>query len=670
MRTLVKKSFTKNAFLFCLAFFAVQVLTAQTKVMPHKNPRLDKTMSAKHNALLKEKLIAYKSLSKTSERSNPRMDPLPADARFAAQFEESQAVVMTWLYDFVLDTVSNVITSSISPDTLLGKISCDLADAIQRNALVIIRVNSWTDSTAILQLMSDRGTPLYNYRFYELAVDDWWDRDSGPVGFYYSDQDSIGILDMDYYTYEAVELEDGSIITDFNLINEFNRIHDDSIPIAIGGLLGYPVYKTTLNNEGGNLIFDGLGATWSSTRTRESNVGFSFGYLIDTITFEVTIDSSLITYANFPAINDSEFEQLFVESYNTNNFIEPIALNCDGGTGHLDLYCKLFDDNRLGVVDYAHAPGHSDYENWATNLAAFEAATDNNNKPYTISILPMPLTDGGVPQSECEIDQRTYMNGVFVNKSFIMPVQSDPDTGLSPFDQASVEAFQKALPGYTIIPIDSRAMYGTGGSLHCITHEIPAENPIFIRHKALTGAQNWQNNYPLTAEVKNKSGIASAKAYFRKAGQTQWQSVNMRASTGNNFNFTLPGNGFSPLDTIEYFIEAISNNGKTITKPFTAREGGYWRFNFNNYVATSTSNPNELLLNAFPNPSVLGLFQLTGVNTDSPQFNIRVHNLFGQTIVLQKMNNSTIDLSAQPSGVYFANIQYNGMFKVLKLIKP
>jgi agmatine/peptidylarginine deiminase len=175
-----------------------QTITGTTKVAPHRNPKFDKTMSAKRDALLKEKLIASKAQPKVSERGNSVMDQLPADARFAAQFEESQAIVVTWAYDRILDSSFNIINLGIYPDTLFGKISCDLADAIQRSATVVIRVQSLADSVAILQLMSDRGTPLYNYRFYELAIDDWWDRDSGPVCFYYSDQDSIGILDMDY----------------------------------------------------------------------------------------------------------------------------------------------------------------------------------------------------------------------------------------------------------------------------------------------------------------------------------------------------------------------------------------------------------------------------------------------------------------------------------------
>jgi agmatine/peptidylarginine deiminase len=657
----------KNIFLCYLLLFAAQTLTAQTKVIPQKNPWFNKTMVAKRNAQLKENLVTSKVNSVEADHGSTIMNQLPPDARFAAQFEENQAIIMTWAYNQVFDSSFNVINLGIYADTLYGKISCDLADAIQRNAMVVIRVVSFADTTAILQVMANRGTPLYNYRFYEQASDSWWDRDSGPVCFYFTDQDSIGILDMDYYVYAAIKLDDSTVYTDYNLINEYNRIHDDSIPIAIGKEFGYPVYKTPINNEGGNLIFDGLGATWTSTRTREQNVGSDYLIIFDPVTFQISYDSSITTYENYPALNDSEYEQLITDSYKTNYFVEPLTLDCDGGTGHLDIYLKLFDDNKLGIVDYSHAPGHSDYEDWSMNADALKIAKDNNDKPFDISILPMPLTDGDVPQSECEIDQRTYINGIFVNKSYIMPVQSDPATGLAPFDQAAVESFRKALPGYTIIPIDSRLMYGTGGALHCITHEIPAENPIFIRHKALTGAQPQQNTFPLTAEVKNKSGIANAKAYFRKAGQTQWQSVNLTASTANNFNFTLPGNGFANTDTIEYFIEAISNNGKTITKPFTAREGGYWRFHFSNSVATT--NPDQVSMEVFPNPSFDGLFQLTGVNHITSQSDIAVSNLIGQTILLQKASNSTIDLRAQPAGVYFVNIKHNGILQVLKLVK-
>jgi agmatine/peptidylarginine deiminase len=651
------QTIAKAMFVWCLILLSTaSTLNAQKAPFFQRNPNADQKQLAQRNQALKTQLTAKPNTS-GAQAKNLTGDPLPADARFAAQFEECQGVVMTWAYDQVYDsTFTQILEAYPFGDTLWGKISCDLANAIQSNATVVIRVFDYADTTAILQIMSDRGTPLYNYTFYQLAIDSWWDRDSGPVCFYYSDQDSIAVLDMDYYTFEAVQFNgDPDIYTDYNEINVYNRIHDDSIPIAVSQLYGYPLYKTSLNNEGGNLIFDGLGTTWTSTRTREQNVGNHFGWTFDPVTFEIFIDSSVTIWDNYPELDDAGYEDLLVDAYQSTTLIEPITLDCDGGTGHLDLYLKLIDDNRLGISDYSQAIYHTDYEDWATNVAEIATLTDANGMPYNTQTIPMPLSEGEVPQLECEIDQRTYINGIFVNKSFIMPIFSDP-ADMKASDVEAVAMTQKAMPGYNIIPIDAALMYGTGGALHCITHEIPAENPIFMRHTALACTQPIESNYDLTAEIRNKSGIASAKAYYRQAGETTWQSVNLVAGTDNQFSFALPGTGLAALDTMEYYIKATSNNGKTITKPFTAEEGGYWRFDL--AAPSATNNPTGAFeaLKAYPNPSQTGLFTLQGLPKDAQKISYNVINAFGQTLASGVCTNNTIDISNQAKGVYFVRL--------------
>jgi agmatine/peptidylarginine deiminase len=667
----MKKS---TIYVFTLLIFLIifgRQLRAQIPAQFHRLPQKSVQYQAKqaaHFQKLKEK--AVKEGPSAQPRTKPTDEVLPQTARFAAQFEENQAIAMTWAYDIQYDsTFTFVVSAEVWGDDTYGTISCDLADAIQGSAVVLIRVWDYADTVTIKQIMQDRGTPLYNHAFYKNTVDSWWDRDSGPVCFYYSDQDSIGILDMDYYTYEAVKFEDGTFLDDYNEINAFNRINDDSIPIRIGEKLGYPVFRTSLNNEGGNLIFDGLGTTWTSTRTRELNIGSTYAFAFDPITFEVSFDSSIVLYPNYPVLDDAGYEQLYQNAYQSKTFIEPITLDCEGGTGHLDIFIKLFDENRLGIMDYSHAPGHSDFEDWNTNNTAFKTLTDGNGQPLDIRTLPMPLSDGDVPQSECEIDQRTYINGIFVNKSFIMPVQSNPKTGLKPSDVEAVAAFQKALPGYKIIPVDAAIMFGLGGALHCITHEIPAENPIFIQHAAIRGTQPLQNAYNLTAEIKNKSGIADAKTYFRKAGQTAWQPLPMTASAGNKFTASMTGAGFAKLDTIEYFIEAKSVNGKTISKPFTAREGGFYRF----VIAGSVATDDDLAAQSvqiFPNPSA-GLFQVNGLESDGGVVEITVFSTLGQVVLAKKMtaNNPIFDLTNQPPGIYFAKVRSNGVQKTFRLVK-
>jgi Porphyromonas-type peptidyl-arginine deiminase len=196
---------------------------------------------------------------------------LPANIRIPGQFEENQAIAMTWQYGFNADFSFNDVPASDTTPGTLGKVACDLAAAIQQNAKVIIRVKAAQDSTTVKNIMIARGTPLTNYSFYVHPIDSFWDRDSASISFYYGEQDNIGMIDMDYYTLAALEDGMGNVITDFETINEGGRVNDDLIPVALGTKLGYPVYHTPLNDEGGNIISDGLGAFWGSDGTRRNN---------------------------------------------------------------------------------------------------------------------------------------------------------------------------------------------------------------------------------------------------------------------------------------------------------------------------------------------------------------------------------------------------------------
>ena len=39
---------------------------------------------------------------------------------------------------------------------------------------------------------------------------------------------------------------------------------------------------------------------------------------------------------------------------------------------------------------------------------------------------------------------------------------------------------QEAYPGYEFVEIDVRDFDGYGGAIHCITKQIPAENPVSL----------------------------------------------------------------------------------------------------------------------------------------------------------------------------------------------
>jgi agmatine/peptidylarginine deiminase len=589
---------------------------SQGRKIGKREPDFDKILegaSENFNKALKEGKTQKISDSKFTDKNVKVLDykDLPNDLRVPAQFEEVQAVAMTWIYD----GSSNLDASS--------KISADLANAIQQNAKVVIRIQKASDAVAIEDIMTKRGTPLKNYTFYVQPINDWWDRDSGPISFYYGSNDDIGFIDMDYTTLEAVIDEKGNILTDYNAINKNARTKDDGIPVALGKKFNYPVYHTRLNNEGGNFITDGLQTMWSSAGTRSKNL-------------KVQSEAGKKYYTNYPSLSDADFTTLYMDSYKAKSFVEPIRFTCDGGTGHLDIYSKLINESNLAIVDYAKANQHTDFDSWNKNLLKFKGLKDPFGNPLTIHLLPMPLTSSGQVQVKCLEDQRTYINGVYVNKAFIMPIFSDP-ANPSKSDADAIKAVQKEMAGYKIQPININAMYGLGGAIHCITMQIPAENPIFIRHNAISGSQPLQTEYNINAYIKNKSGLASQNVFYKKSTETSWKSLPLVSTGSDNYTAKISGSGLAIGDIIEYFIEAKSNNGKTISKPFVAREGGANTFK----IGSKTLGINEFdastnfALSLYPNPAKKAFTLPISLN-QSRKVSIEIVDVLGRIVYTKK----------------------------------
>ena len=143
---------------------------------------------------------------------------------------------------------------------------------------------------------------------------------------------------------------------------------------------------------------------------------------------------------------------------------------------------------------------------------------------------------------------------------------------------------KKLYPGYTFYCVDMRTFDGSGGSIHCVTKQIPADNPIRILHMHLHGNVSMGDltEVPFRAVITNKSGIKSAQLVYR-VGDGQWQTAELTAN-GNSWSGRVPVGSFTNGLQVDYYIQATSNNGKTITKPVNAAHGGYFSFTPDNTV--------------------------------------------------------------------------------------
>jgi agmatine/peptidylarginine deiminase len=559
---------------------------------------------------------------------------IPANIRIPGEFEEVQAVCMTWPYgkakiDQRYDPFDPAPTGAIPLDQSdpQGLIAIKLAHKIQLNNKVIIRIDYPEHEATIRETMRLNGVPFSNVMFYTHKVNGFWERDYGPISYYTGDRDQIGFIDHDYHSTEPS-------------INNVNgeRLDDDVVPTVLGNILNYPVQRTKVNIEGGNFMSDGFGTYWRSRYVRDVNISPA---------------------ANEPQLDNNTFDTLWNESYRpTRPLVELNSLTqCDGGTKHVDIYLKLVDESNILISDYRLATQHGDLNTWNANLTQIQGLRDVHGDPYILHYIPMPTLDNNVQQTSCisrtvntdrgpyqETSQRTYVNGTTVNGNFVFPIMSN-ETTPSAGDQAGIDALKAAMPGYNMHPINVATMDFTGGAIHCITMQIPAENPVFIKHKRLEKAPEPDKELPVSATFKNRNGIKNAFVYYRKKGDTNWIAIAMTAGANNEYTANIPATALPANTDIEYFVEATSNAAgtdaeKTISKPIVARNGGFYNLKTKNTLGLSElemSKHTNFALSIYPNPNH-GNFTLPIAIDQARNLVIEVYNNSGQLVYTKTEN--------------------------------
>jgi agmatine/peptidylarginine deiminase len=630
---------------------------------------------------------------------------------FPGEWEEVQAIVVTPYYSYLPDTnlgagnyiADPVVTgvgeyykynpsrgwmstntygpykSIMDTNSTFGKVFFYLMDGIQLgNAEAWVRVEKAEDSAKVLRTLTRMNLRHNKVRFIVGPGNSFWYRDCGPICFYYGDQDSVAMMDFEYYPGRAL---------------------DDSLPSLIYRQMGLPNYINTFEWEGGNCLVDGAGFLFTSDAIYAAN-GDNTG--------QITWDGrniSSIRYTNKARLTQAQTRQALRSLLGQRETHVLPAYQYDGGTGHVDLYADMCEEN--GFVFSVMPDSYSrwtDYSTGARNIDSLCSYTSIFDRPYYMSTIPFPSKDnGGNFSSQNEYDQqytRTYSNHTFVNNVILQPCFSTVSNGqpTAAWDRENIEKLKEAYPGYTIYPVDVREFDGSGGAIHCVTKQIPADNPIRILHKSVVGCADDMrgNDIPVSAVITNRNGIRSANCYYRfKRGLgnfDSWDTIPMTAN-GNKYSCLLPTAGindrtydtsysqhiivdstFLYTDTVaeilshyshwyidsvthdtvevytydttyhyvnhyrfdttvtsidttvsiikeqitfEYYIGATDNHFKTITKPMTARQGGYYSFYYDGELMELDSSRYDFSTEPRPMTDITFVFDANRTHRDT-----------------------------------------------------
>ena len=251
------------------------------------------------------------------------------------------------------------------------------------------------------------------------------------------------------------------------------------------------------------------------------------------------------------------------------------TLNVTGVDVHADYWLKLIDEETF-VIGFIPLSNYDDDPMGPRNSQTFIDSGVTDIKAYLKStfgrkfkffpIQNAPSFDVTSINTTYFTEVASYTNSLIINKKVLVPQYT-----YQPYDSIALSAYKNMMPGYDVIGVNCRQYAVGGGGLHCITREIYADNPIYIRHGWLPDSLNQTTDYRIDATLISTGGIASASLFWTTDTSIGFSEIAMTATGNDNYQAFIPGQSYGT--TINYYITATNNNGKTISKPMVAPDG-------------------------------------------------------------------------------------------------
>ncbi len=253
----------------------------------------------------------------------------------------------------------------------------------------------------------------------ELALDDSWLRDCGPI---------------------YVRMDDGRRVAmhfGFNAWGERFRPYDRDA--AVGALiarrLGDEVRSVPMVLEGGSITCDGAGTL-------------------------LTTEQCLLNPNRNPSLSREQIESILLERLGVDRvlWLGKGLIEDRDTDGHVDLIAAFTGPG--STLLQTVGPENPNYENCQENLRRLaDAAVDVIEMPYLAYVQVAGETIGG-----------SYMNLYLCNGAVLVPVfgvHSDSD---------ALAVIARAYPGREVVPVPGSLLAYGGGGPHCITQQVPSRD--------------------------------------------------------------------------------------------------------------------------------------------------------------------------------------------------
>jgi agmatine deiminase len=289
------------------------------------------------------------------------------------------------------------------------------------------------EKNRIIDLLNDANVSLENVDFFLFPTNDVWIRDNGPI-FVYNESEELLVQDWGFNGWGG----------------KFNYELCDPIPTSIGNEISIPIIDLSdvMTNEGGAVDTDGNGVMMAC----KSSI----------------ISQSPMNSVRNPGMTLLEAEEIFAQYLGVTKFIW-----LDGNVGdaydvtdfHIDGFAKFVNDSIMVTMNTANLSywGASN-----SDIDILYSATNSDNETYQKIYLPLTQNNVVTTYFFNLGFKGSYVNYYVANEVVLVPNYNDPN------DDEANEIIAELYPGREVVGIDVRNLYESGGMVHCVTQQQPA----------------------------------------------------------------------------------------------------------------------------------------------------------------------------------------------------
>ena len=340
-----------------------------------------------------------------------------------------------------------------------------------------------------------------------------------------------------------------------------DRPADNFVPTLFGeDSLGIPTYHQGLYYSGGNF------------QAGPNRSGFC--------TALVNLDNPTSGGHSEPLIR--ELHDTF-QGIDTLHILPQLPFSVDG-TGHIDMWMYLVDDNTVIISEFIAG----------SNATAISVT--NNAVPYMQAlgfevIRPQAWNVGAT--------HYTYTNAFRVNNRIFVPcygTQLAPG-GNSSYNTRDADALAKwqqaAGPGVQIVPIQCSSIIGASGAIHCIVKQVPRYTDTLPSAHVLApaGGELWlagsQQVIRWNATDTGNAPLASVDLAYSVDGGATWNTIATAIADSGSFPWTVPA---AATDSALVRVTARAADGDTtvaVSNPFRQRPGTAVVYDFSTGAGTN-----------------------------------------------------------------------------------